>query len=148
MGRSQDVLVLAPLKLIVVLRAGNAMLHEARRLFPESQIGFVGARRDEVTHEAVISYAGIPVIEECDSVVICEPMIATGGTLCGVLELVKKSSHILVVSIVCAPVGIERVCSEYSGVKIFTCAVDRGLDSNCYIDYPGFGDAGEKYCGF
>ena len=41
--------------------------------------------------------------------------------------------HIIFLNVVSAPEGIEKVFSLYPQVKIVTCAVDDGLNSDKYI---------------
>jgi uracil phosphoribosyltransferase len=45
--------------------------------------------------------------------------------------------------VIAAPEGVARVEKEYPDIKIYTAALDRGLNENGYI-VPGLGDAGDR----
>ena len=45
--------------------------------------------------------------------------------------------------IVAAPEGIRTVLDTDPDVRIYTCALDEGLNENAYI-IPGLGDAGDR----
>ncbi|WP_457568206.1 uracil phosphoribosyltransferase [Desulfurobacterium sp.] len=92
-------------------------------------------------------YFKVPVVRE-GFYFILDPMLATGGTAACVIEKLKKvgvsSEKIKFISFVSAPEGIEKL-KKYSGVEIFTAAVDEGLNDRGYI-VPGLGDAGDRFC--
>ena len=49
-------------------------------------------------------------------------------------------------SIIAAPVGVEKVAEEYPDVEIYVSTLDRCLNENGYI-LPGLGDAGDRIFG-
>jgi uracil phosphoribosyltransferase len=62
-------------------------------------------------------------------------------------ELMKQGiKKIVVASIVCAPEGLKQVFTNHSGVKVYTCSLDKKLNSKGYI-VPGLGDAGDRLFG-
>jgi uracil phosphoribosyltransferase len=133
---------------VPIFRAGLAMLFGAMKLLPKSKIGFVGLERNEKTAVAREYYWKLPQLTPHTVVIITDPMLATGGSIEHVLvRLLKtKVKEIRIVSVVSAPEGIARIHAKFPGVKIFTGAVDAGLDSRAFI-VPGLGDYGDRYFG-
>ncbi|MGE5480191.1 MAG: uracil phosphoribosyltransferase [Chloroflexota bacterium] len=136
-------LVLAP-----VLRAGSILLKPFLELYPDSSIGFIGLKRDEITFNCEEYFFSAPQLTPKDKIFVLEVMIATGGSICSALGRLQLEgvSDFTIISIISAPEGIERVLSEFPGCKIYTAALDRELNSNKYI-LPGLGDAGDRLCG-
>jgi len=133
---------------VPILRAGISMLSAAYELLPSIAVGFVGLVRDEKTAIADKYYEKIPKINSDDNIFVVDPMLATGGSMDEALNIVKAggAKKITVVTIVCAPEGLERVAKNHPDVPIITAAVDEKLDSKAYI-VPGLGDFGDRYFG-
>ncbi|KAK8789964.1 hypothetical protein WA158_006744 [Blastocystis sp. Blastoise] len=93
-------------------------------------------------------YSKIPRNVEDYQVMICDPMLATGGSVCMAIKELKargiKEENILFINIVSCPEGIHRVMKEYPHIKIVTAAYDEGLNDQRYI-VPGLGDYGDRY---
>jgi len=134
--------------IVVILRAGVAMLHSALQLLPEAKVGFAGLARDEKTAIAHEYYWKMPLISPASTIIIPDPMLATGGSVLHVLRKLtaEKLKEIRVVSIVAAPEGVKAIHDEFPNVKIFTAALDSHLDPKKYI-VPGLGDFGDRYFG-
>ena len=49
-------------------------------------------------------------------------------------------------SVIAAPVGVEKIASEHPNLKLFVSTLDRELNEHCYI-LPGLGDAGDRLYG-
>ena len=131
-----------------ILRAGVGMLDGVLSLISSARVGFIGMYRDEETLEPVQYYSKLPVdLNERDAIVL-DPMLATGNSSVAAIAEVKKAGarSVILVSIVSAPEGIERVHAEYPDVHIVCAAVDRGLNENGFI-VPGLGDAGDRLYG-
>lgn len=134
--------------LIPVLRAGLSMVDEMIEILPDATIGYDGLKRDEQTAVAQRYYEKLPPIDEKTAVIILDPMLATGGSACETINLVKKrgAKEIRLACIVAAPEGILLLNQKHPDVRIFTCAVDRELNDAKYI-LPGLGDFGDRYHG-
>jgi uracil phosphoribosyltransferase len=131
-----------------VLRAGVGMLDGVLSLISSARVGFIGLYRDEETLEAVEYYVKLPSdLAERDAIVL-DPMLATGNSSVAAIKEVKAAGarSVILVCIVAAPEGIERVHAEYPDVHIVCAAIDGGLDENGYI-VPGLGDAGDRLYG-
>ncbi len=133
---------------VPVLRAGLGMVEGFLRLLPDARVGHVGIYRDEEEHVPVDYYERLPRGIPDARVYVLDPMLATGGSAVHALAKLKKAGakHLELVCLVSAPQGIEAVQAEHPDVRIWTAAVDRGLDENAYIR-PGLGDAGDRVFG-
>ena len=127
-----------------ILRAGMPMLESLMELFPEAAAGFLAMRRDEVTHEAVLYYDRVP---ECGGgcVVLLDPMVATGGSLCDAIDAVKAKGpgRIICLNIIGSPEGIAEVQRRHPDVPCYIAKIDERLDGDKFI-HPGLGDAGDR----
>jgi uracil phosphoribosyltransferase len=133
--------------IVPILRAGLGMIEPIMELFPNVSVGYVGIQRDEETALPSEYYAKMPNLEN-RTVLITDPMLATGGSASHAISIVKKGNpkKVVLLSIVSAPEGIEFVCREHPDVQIVTAAIDRGLNSRKYI-LPGLGDFGDRLYG-
>jgi uracil phosphoribosyltransferase len=137
-----------PPLLVPVLRAGLGMVYEAHAAIPESRVGFVGVARDEETHQAVPYLQSLPDDLTAVPVMVLDPMLATGGSMMHTIGLLQQRGavDITVVCVVAAPQGIAAIEKAAPDVRLFTAAIDDGLDENAYI-VPGLGDAGDRQFG-
>lgn len=134
--------------LVPVLRAGLAMLNAAQELLPQVPVGFVGLERDEKTAVAREYYQRIPEITKDHEAIVLDPMLATGGSMIDTVKMLHKRGigRIVLVCIVAAPEGIERVMTECPEATLYVGAIDSHLDENKFI-VPGLGDFGDRYFG-
>ena len=136
------------LAIVPVLRAGLGMVQGILNLIPVAKVGHIGLYRDEKTHKAVEYYCKLPEDIENMRVLITDPMLATGGSACDAITMIKKRGckHIRLMCLVAAPDGIKAVEEAHPDVKIYVAAVDEKLNENAYI-VPGLGDAGDRIFG-
>ncbi len=140
--------------IINVLRAATALVEGLLKALPSARQGVVVAKRfeDKPGIENIWAetyYTKIPEIKPEDYVIIADPMLATGSTLLKVLDEVYKAGRpkkVIVVSVISAPYGLNRVLSAFPDVIIYTVAVDPELNEHGYI-VPGLGDAGDRAFG-
>ncbi|WP_068280147.1 uracil phosphoribosyltransferase, partial [Aldersonia kunmingensis] len=137
-----------PPLLVPVLRAGLGMVEEANRLIPQSRVGFVGIARDEQTHQPVPYLESLPDDLSDLPVYVLDPMLATGGSMLHTLELLvaRGARDITAVCVVAAPEGLALLEKAGLPCRVFTAALDDGLNENAYI-VPGLGDAGDRQFG-
>ena len=133
---------------VLILRAGLAMLFAVQEILPTVAVGLIGLERDEQTARAREYYRKFPKINPEDKVFVIDPMLATGGSIDDTLKALKEKGITVesVISIVSAPEGITRVTKTYPEVSIFTAAIDKELNDKKYI-VPGLGDYGDRYFG-
>jgi len=136
--------------LVPILRSGLALLPAFISTFPKAGVGFVGLVRDEQTAEAQLYYKKLPAIPADADVIVLDPMLATGGSLCAALKILEdagvKQEQILFVGVVSAPEGVQRVQQEFPRVTLLIAQEDEALDANKFI-LPGLGDFGDRYFG-
>jgi uracil phosphoribosyltransferase len=137
-----------PPLLVPVLRAGLGMVDQAHALIPDARVGFVGVARDEDTHQPTPYLASLPDDLSAQPVLVLDPMLATGGSMVHTLGLLSSRGavDITVVCVVAAPEGLAAVEAAAPNVRLFTAAVDDGLNDIAYI-VPGLGDAGDRQFG-
>jgi uracil phosphoribosyltransferase len=133
---------------VPVLRAGLSMVDAVLALLPEARVGHVGLQRDETTAIASRYYLKLPAITSRTTVLVVDPMLATGGSAHAAIDLVKGvgAVDVRLLSIVAAPEGVAYLQSIHPDVSIFTTAVDRQLNGQKYI-LPGLGDFGDRLYG-
>jgi uracil phosphoribosyltransferase len=132
---------------VAVLRAGLGMLDAVLEMIPNCKVGFAGVQRDEETATPQEYYARLPDLSEA-SVLILEPMLATGGSLSWAVDKVKSSGakDITALCVVTAPDGVKRMYEDHPDVHIVAAAHDRELNDQFYI-VPGLGDMGDRLFG-
>ncbi|MEE6135016.1 uracil phosphoribosyltransferase [Mycobacterium sp. 050128] len=137
-----------PPLLVPVLRAGLGMVSEAHALIPDAQVGFVGVARDEETHLPFPYMESLPEKLKHRPVIVLDPMLATGGSMTYAIELLQRrgATDISVLCVVAAPEGLAAVEEIAPDARVFTAAVDKGLNKSAYI-VPGLGDAGDRQFG-
>ena len=136
------------LAIVPILRAGLGMVDGIQRLVPVAKVGHIGLYRDPVTHNPVEYYCKLPTDIEDRIVILVDPMLATGGSACDALTLLKKHGcrNIRFMCLVAAPEGVAKVQKEHPDVDIYSAALDECLNEHAYI-VPGLGDAGDRIFG-
>jgi uracil phosphoribosyltransferase len=134
--------------LVPVLRAGLGLLDGFTYVLPEAEVGLVGLRRNEETFEPEQYAQKLPKSLANRDVFILDPMLATGGSLAFTCQLLmaRGATDITAVSVIASPEGIATVEKACPNVRIFTAALDPGLNEKAYI-VPGLGDAGDRLFG-
>jgi uracil phosphoribosyltransferase len=132
---------------IPVLRAGLGLLGPVLELLPRVSVGYIGLERDEQTAVARIYYEKLPDLVGKVPLLL-DPMLATGGSAARALDLIKDAGgrNTRMVCVVAAPEGVKVLEERHPEVKIFTAALDEGLNDRAYI-VPGLGDFGDRLFG-
>ncbi|WP_247005384.1 uracil phosphoribosyltransferase [Halorientalis litorea] len=137
---------------VTVLRAAVPFVEGMLTALPDARQGMLSASRDETagmdggTFPIDVAYENLPAIGPTDTVVVADPMLATGSTMCAALERVHAAgdpARVLALAAVSAPEGVARVTDEFPETDVVTAAVDDGLNSEGFI-VPGLGDAGDR----
>ena len=136
-----------PLVVVAILRAGLGMLPSFVELFPDVAVGYVGLERDHATAVASAYYCKLPPLAG-RTILIVDPMLATGGSACQAVEAVRArgGKDIRLICVVAAPEGVRTVQERHPDVPIIGAALDRELDARKYI-LPGLGDFGDRLYG-
>ena len=136
------------LAVVPILRAGLGMVSGILALVPSAKVGHIGMYRDEETHEPQEYYCKLPDPIAERTIVVCDPMLATGGSAIDAINQIKKhgGKNIKFMCIIAAPEGLERLHREHPDIQIYVGSLDRQLNENAYI-CPGLGDAGDRILG-
>jgi uracil phosphoribosyltransferase len=135
--------------IVPVLRAGLGFVHAAQELMPSADVGFVGISRDEDTFEPKPYVNKLPETLAGRTVIVIDPMLATGGSLVHTIALLVERdapAPIIVVCALAAPEGLQRLRDEGLDLHVFTGAIDSHLNDQAFI-VPGLGDAGDRQFG-
>ena len=136
------------LAIVPILRAGLGMVNGVLSLVPSAKIGHIGLYRDEETHEPHEYFCKLPNPIEQRTIVVTDPMLATGGSAVAAIDFIKQhgGKHIKFMCIIAAPEGVKRLHEAHPDVQIYVGHLDRDLNENAYI-CPGLGDAGDRIFG-
>ncbi len=145
---TQTVVVDDSIVIIPILRAGLGMVNGVHALFPSARVGHIGMCRNEETHLPETYYCKLPEDIEDKLVVVVDPMLATGGSACDAVQLLKDKGckNIKFMAIIGAPEGVTKLAETHPDVDIYVSTLDRCLNENAYI-LPGLGDAGDRLFG-
>jgi uracil phosphoribosyltransferase len=138
-----------PLLVAPILRAGLAMAEGAMDICPDAEVRHIGLHRDEKTLLPGTYYTNLPdVIGPTATVLIVDPMLATGGSACAAIACFKQrgARRIRFLSVIAAPEGVKNLHAVHPDVPIYTIAVDTELNAQGFI-VPGLGDAGDRAFG-
>ncbi len=140
--------------IINVLRAATPFVEGLLKAFPRAKQGVISAGRDESAgmnddgeFPITIDYVKLPEITPRDTVIVADPMLATGSTMCAVLDHILAEAdefeNLFVLSAVSAPAGLTRVGDAVPEADLLTVAIDDELNDEGFI-VPGLGDAGDR----
>ncbi|MDD3774587.1 MAG: uracil phosphoribosyltransferase [Sulfurovaceae bacterium] len=129
---------------VAILRAGLPMLEALSDLFPKASFGFLAMKRDEVTHKSKLYYDRIPECKD-KTVVVVDPMVATGGSLSDAINVIKDKlpKEIFSLNIIGCPEGVSIIEKNHPDIQLYIAQIDKKLDNNMFI-LPGLGDAGDR----
>ena len=136
------------LAVVPILRAGLGMVSGIEALVPTAKVGHIGLYRDPETHKPVEYYCKLPAPIEQRTIVVVDPMLATGGSGSDAVTQIKAHGgvHIKFMCIIAAPEGVKKLAEAHPDIEIYIGNVDRELNDDAYI-CPGLGDAGDRIFG-
>ena len=136
------------LGVVPVLRAGLGMVDGILTLVPNAKVGHIGVYRDRKTHLPVEYYCKLPVDSQERTLIVVDPMLATGGSAIAAIQFIKDKGckDIKLMNIIAAPEGVRAVMEAHPDVDIYIASLDEKLNENAYI-VPGLGDAGDRLFG-
>ena len=141
----QDEIVIA-----TVLRAGLPFHQGFLKVFDHAENGFVSAYRMYTNREHTevgihTEYMAAPSLEG-KTLIIVDPMLATGGSMVAAYEALLKTGkphQVHIVSVIGTPEGVEMLKNSVGEDTTLWCAaIDPGMNEHKYI-VPGFGDCGD-----
>ena len=131
-----------------ILRAGVGFLDGMLALVPSARVAHIGLYRDPDSLQAVEYYFKAPHDLSDRTVILMDPMLATGNSAVAAISRMNELSarSVKLVCLVAAPEGVAHVHDIFPDVTIVTAALDRCLNEHGYI-LPGLGDAGDRMYG-
>lgn len=148
--QSMQAPVLAGKKLVFapILRSGLAMVEGMLELAPVARVAHIGLYRDPATLACVEYYFKAPAGLADRTVVVIDPMMATGNTAIAAVDRLLEAGarSIRMACLLASPEGISKFQGHHPDVRIWTAAVDERLNDHGYI-LPGLGDAGDRMYG-
>jgi uracil phosphoribosyltransferase len=136
---------------VSIVRAGDSLLESVRDIAPGIRVGKLWIQRNEsvASKEAVHSCTKLPKNIHNMDVILCDPMLATGGSSITALDILVVEygvdpTRIVFANVICCPEGLEALAKKYPTIKIVTCWIDSGLNNEKYI-MPGLGDYGDRF---
>ena len=133
---------------VPILRAGLGMLGGVLNMIPAARVGHIGLYRDPETLKPVEYYCKLPSDVEERTLIVVDPMLATGGSASAALQMIKErgAKSITLMCLVAAPEGVRVINRDHPDIPIYVAAVDERLNEKGYI-VPGLGDAGDRIFG-
>ena len=134
--------------LVPILRAGVGMLDGFLKIMPSARIGHIGMSRDEETLKPVSWYYKLPVDSSERTIILIDPMLATGGSAVAAASKLKEAGvkRIKFMCLIAAPEGVKHFCEAQPDIEVYAGHLDERLNESGYI-LPGLGDAGDRLCG-
>jgi uracil phosphoribosyltransferase len=131
--------------LMPILRAGLGMVDPILDMVPDAAVWHLGLYRDHDTLQPVTYYNKLPAELAIDLSLVLDPMLATGGSACAAIDILKKGGgrRIKFLGLIAAPEGVRAVQEAHPDVPIHIAALDSHLNEKGYI-VPGLGDAGDR----
>jgi uracil phosphoribosyltransferase len=134
-----------------IIRSGDALLEAVRDVEPEVRVGKILIQRDEEHPDKIakLFYSKMPPGVENMHILLCDPMLATGGSALLAIKCLIEThqvdpSKIIFANMICAPEGLKAMKETYPQVKIVTVTVDEALNDAKFI-VPGLGDYGDRF---
>ena len=136
------------LAIVPILRAGLGMVDGLLALVPSAKVGHIGLYRDEETHLPHEYYCKLPNPIDERTIVVLDPMLATGGSAIDSVTQIKKHGGKIIkfMCIIAAPEGVEALMKAHPDIQLYVGHLDRELNKDAYI-CPGLGDAGDRIFG-
>jgi uracil phosphoribosyltransferase len=133
---------------VPILRAGLGMVQAIQEVVPLTEVAHVGLRRDERTLRSEVYLNRLPADLTGRRVIVCDPMLATGGSLVQVCDLVvaRGAREVVALCVIASTPGIDTFLGAHPTVGLFCAAVDPALNEVGYI-VPGLGNAGDRLFG-
>lgn len=150
LAQTQGFKIKNSIALVPILRSGLALLPSFLQCYPHATIGFIGMRRHEITAIPENYYSNLPVFNKEDTIIVLEPMLATGGSLSVALQLLLEKNvpeeKIIVANVIASPEGYALLTKKFPKVRFLIAQMDEALNEYKFI-VPGLGDFGDRYFG-
>ena len=132
-----------------ILRAGLPLHQGILNYFDTAENAFISAyrnhKKNETKFDVKVEYFATPALEG-KTLIIADPMLATGKSMVTVYEAIKKyglPKKIHIVSVIGSEFGVNFIKNHFpKNTELWIADIDKILDEKGYI-VPGLGDAGD-----
>ena len=135
---------------VSIIRSGESMENALRACAKGVKIGKILIQREGDTGPCRIIYEKVPLDIACRYVLLLDPILASGNSAIAAIDLLRAKGvaedHIIFLTLIAAPQGIQRVCERYPHLVVVTSEVDASL-SDAHVVLPGIGEFGDRYFG-
>lgn len=131
--------------IVPILRAGLGMADGLLEIIPDAEVWHVGLYRDERTLQPQEYYNKLPSNCGATLALVCDPMLATGGSAVRTCEILRDAGipRIVFLALIASPQGVATLERGMPEVAVHVAALDEGLNDVGFI-VPGLGDAGDR----
>ncbi len=148
LGVSESHTMQEELVIASILRAGLTMHNGLLNIFDRAENAFISAFREEKEGEELrvkVEYLASPNLNN-KTLIIADPMLATGSSIELVLEALKRNgtpSKIHLAIAIASQKGIDNIVNKLpENTELWIGCIDPVLNDQSYI-VPGLGDAGD-----
>lgn len=143
--------------LVSLLRGSIPFVDGLRQAFPDARDAMIRPERERKIPDENgrfpmrVDYAKLPDITERDFVIVADPLMGTGSSVCTslapVLDAQPNPRELVVLTAITIPDAMEHVVETYPEVTFVTVAIDDHLAEESGYVVPGIGDAGDRAYG-
>ena len=131
---------------VAILRAGNGMLTGVIEALPVARVGHIGIYRDRDLDSTVEYFLRLPEDIQGDSVLLLDPIIATGDTVCASVSRLRKFGvgDIRVLTIMASKNGLQKLKTTDESVSVWGLRLEETLNQSGHLA-PGPGDVSARF---
>ena len=132
--------------IVSILRAGNGMLAGVIEALPLARVGHIGIYRDRDLDSTVEYFLRLPEDIQGDSVLLLDPIIATGDTMCASVSRLRKFGvgDIRVLTILASKSGLQKLNVTDDNVSVWGLRLEESLNQSNHLA-PGPGDVSARF---
>ncbi|KAE9551505.1 hypothetical protein FO519_005299 [Halicephalobus sp. NKZ332] len=135
---------------VAIMRAGETLETALRSVVKDSKMGKILIQTNELTHVPELYFLRLPKNLNKHKVFLMDASVATGSCATMAIRILLDhdvlEENIVLVSLLMAQPGLQRIAYAFPRVQVVTTAVDPEVDEKGRI-IPGFGNFGDRYFG-
>ena len=127
--------------IVSILRAGNGMINGVTEALPLARIGHIGIYRDRDLDSTVEYFFRLPKNIKGSSVLLLDPIIATGDTICASVSRLQEFgiNDIHVLTLLASKSGLKKLSTTDKNISVWGLRLEESLNESGHIT-PGPGD--------
>uniref|UniRef100_A0AC34QT02 Uridine kinase n=1 Tax=Panagrolaimus sp. JU765 TaxID=591449 RepID=A0AC34QT02_9BILA len=135
---------------VAIMRAGETLETALRSVVKDSKMGKILIQTNELTQVPELYFLRLPKNLNKHKVFLMDATVATGSCATMAIRILLDhdvlEENIVLVSLLMAQPGLQRIAYAFPRVTLVTTAVDPEIDEDGRI-IPGFGNFGDRYFG-